>query len=197
VIHHYYHLYADGAFEQPLAEHIEAISKITEPIEVKVGLVGSPINLDRAANALPDAWKVCALANKGWEQVTLKALHRDAPELNGAVLYAHTKGAANPSKVNDAWRRCMTRNVIERWKANLQMNADVIGCHWLTPQQHPESVQIPYFGGNFWWASSAYIRTLNEPSMESRYHAEAWLGTGDPRALDLAPGWPGLHCTSH
>lgn len=200
MIHHYYHLYADGDWQVPLKEHIEAIEKITDPIQVRVGIVGSPENMDAAASALPrEGWDLCAIANQGWEQVTLNALFRELPEIDGPVLYAHTKGAANPSKVNDAWRRCMTHHNIIGWSRAVRYldYNDLVGCHWLTPQQYPEAVQIPFFGGNFWWATPEYLRTLPEPSMETRHHAEAWVGTGDPHIAELVQGWPGLHCTSH
>lgn len=40
------------------------------------------------------------------------------------------------------------------------------------------------------WADGAYLATLAEVGTASRYHAEGWIGTGNPRVCDLAPGWP-------
>ena len=73
---------------------------------------------------------------------------------------------------------------------------DAVGCHWLTaeqfsswaPQEFPDGT--PFFGGNFWIARCDYLRTLPEPSTRSRFDAERWIGLGDPRVLDLNPGWP-------
>lgn len=205
MIHHFYHIYADGAWRVPLQEHAEAISKITEPIKVQVGIVGE-VQANRISvmkQVLNLGWDVVTTDERGWEQITLDVIWATALEITGPVLYAHTKGAANCTPVNHAWRRCMTRNTIGMWEDILDAlgdpdrDLDLVGSHWLTPEAHPEMVQTPYFGGNFWWASHHYLRDLPPPSTESRYHAEAWVGQNEPNIWDLRPGWPGLDCRSH
>jgi hypothetical protein len=80
----------------------------------------------------------------------------------------------------------MERAVVGAWRDNLTMlnDADAVGCHWI---EGPG----PFFGGNFWWAHNAFLKTCKTPNMDSRYHAESWLGdNGLCTVYDLAPGWP-------
>lgn len=199
MIEHYYHLYADGDWRPALSEHQEALRGL--PLgRVVVGVVGAPEARREALSVLPDWWDIVE-ADEGWEQVTLDALFKDLPRIKGPVLYAHSKGAANASDVNTAWRRCMTRSVVWHWPRALRAlgrGHDTVGVHWLTPEEHPQAVQIPYYGGNFWWATADHLWRLPPPSHATRYHAEAWLGTVRPHnPLDLMPGWPGLGCAVH
>lgn len=137
--------------------------------------------------------KVAADASMGWEQVTLNALRVAARQFD-AVLYLHTKGVTAPSEWNTAWRRSMLSGVVGQWRrcvdAILSGGMDAVGCHWLTPEQWPELVTVPYFGGNFWWGYGPFLATCTPPLNTSRYEAEVWLGRNDPTVLDLAPGWP-------
>lgn len=204
MIHHFYHIYADGQWQVPLREHAEAISKITEPIKVEVGIVAkSQENRIEAMEAtLALDWDVIMTTDCGWEQETLEMIWANALEINGPVLYAHTKGAANNTPVNHAWRGCMTRNTIGRWEDALDRLSeyDLVGSHWLSPERYPQVAEAglgPFFGGNFWWANPVYLRDLGMPSGATRYHAETWVGQNDPKVWDLRPGWPGLGCRSH
>lgn len=203
MIHHFYHIYADGNWRAALEEHQRALSSLMEhnDVEVTVGIVGSQPNRQVVQNYLSrDWWK--AEFDDGWEQQTLDLIFAHGGiEADDLVLYAHSKGAANPSDVNTVWRRCMTQKLIIDWRtplAELAAGHDTVGVHWLTPEEHPDTVQVPYYGGNFWWASAAHIRRLSAPTYETRYHAEAWLGSVRPdRPKDLQPGWPGAGCKDH
>ena len=91
----------------------------------------------------------------------------------------------------------MTRCVVSDWQGYVALlsDFDAVGCHWLTRDGVPGFGQeflegTPFFGGNFWMARGYYLRTLPEPSTRSRFDAERWIGLGDPRVLDLNPGWP-------
>ena len=136
--------------------------------------------------------------DSGFEQVTIQALHQYARTHDGAILYAHTKGAANVSVFQDEWRRSMTYNLVAKWKnardALASGNFDAVGCHWLTAEEYPHisvDTSFPMFGGNFWMATCEYIRSLPPVGTGSRHEAESWIGLNSPRALDLLPGWPG------
>lgn len=205
MIHHFYHVYADGDWRVPLQEHAEAISKIAEPMKVSVGIVGEvqQNRFEVIETVVALDWDVVVTEESGWEQVTLDVLWANSLEIDGPVLYAHTKGSANSTPVNHAWRRCMTRNTIGMWEDVLEALADpsrdldLVGSHWLTPERYPERVQTPYFGGNFWWASQHYLRDLPPLKYTNRHEAEAWVGQNHPNAWDLRPGWPGLGCEGH
>lgn len=201
MIRHFYHLYADGLWLPPLLEHLVALRSLP-PMLTTVGVVGSPANRRKAIAWLDPSWQVEEF-DDGHEQRTLDMLFASLmlDEVDGPVLYAHTKGASDPSRLNVDWRRCMTQKLIAcptRALVLLGKGWDTVGCHWLTPEEYPRQVQIPFYGGNFWWASAAHLRRLPAPSHASRWHAESWLGTVRPSSpADLAPGWPGVPCRTH
>jgi hypothetical protein len=138
---------------------------------------------------------VAATAARGNEAVTINAVRRHALENEGSVLYAHTKGAGRPDELRVKWRRAMTLRVVSAWRENLELlegGAHAVGCHWLTPDRYrPWNLGGPCFGGNFWMARCDYLRSLPPCAEEPRFEAEGWIGIGNPRVVDLAPGFPG------
>lgn len=192
-ISHFYHIYADGQWHDPVAEHVQAIkdSSLDSKLdEFNVGLVGSKANREKVLKTLDQhglPYSVCAEADDGWEQVTLNPLHHHVKENpNEWVLYAHTKSAANTTSFNSEWRKSMTYFNIIRWKELVEphlgdVNVDTIGCHWCLNS---------FWGGTYWWARASYLARLEPPLMESRHQAENWVGSGKPRIIDLNPGWP-------
>jgi len=110
---------------------------------------------------------------------------------NYHVMYHHMKGLSYPpgSGLHDQmsnWRWCMQQHVIERWRecvAYLDSGYDACGVHYHTPDTYPGPGHVPFFAGNFWWATSRFLSTLPRISVEGhlaggRYEAEAWLGRG-------------------
>jgi beta-1,4-mannosyl-glycoprotein beta-1,4-N-acetylglucosaminyltransferase len=92
------------------------------------------------------------------------------------ILYLHTKGnsyVTENQQVTD-WTNMMLYFLVEKYKTcfdKLDLY-DVIGCNY---QLDPS----PHFAGNFWWAKSSHINTLellDETSEECNKHApEFWL----------------------
>jgi hypothetical protein len=195
---HFYHVWAAGAWVQPATEHFTALTDAGFEGRVTVGLVGPPEDRKVArdilgSQAVPvDAW---AEEDEGFEQVTLSAIHRDLHGIPGeiAIFYAHTKGAHHQNDAEDAWRRNMTKQLIfgmPKILGELLGEYDTVGCYWMTPQRNtvpPVSVTTPFYGGNFWWATASYLRTL-PPVGPGRYDAESWIGLSNPRAFDCLPG---------
>lgn len=196
----FYHVYADGEWNDAVGEHLAALEDSHFDGPFHVGLVGAPERVDAAMtefNVLrpPTTWWWEAV---GWEQVTLAKVHEYAQEHDGAVMYGHTKGAANGNPFQAMWRRWMTSHVIAGWRSHARCLDgglyDAIGCHWLTQEEFPHVVvdtDFPMFGGNFWIATCKYLRTLPPVGMNRRHEAESWIGLGAPRVVDLSPGWPG------
>ena len=133
---------------------------------------------------------------------TIKLLEDWLPHNPGwDVLYFHSKGATRPTEMNARWRTCMMRNLVNNWRQCVEAleYCDSVGCHWQIPPQTPIGQHI--WAGNFWWATSNYLRTLPSmmetqrlklsgiDSLESRYEAEVWIGNGPklPRVRDLHP----------
>src|SRR6478752_4262558 len=88
--HHFYHLYADGEWGRPFAEHLNALDRIGVPYRVTCGVVGTPENRAEAIRYIPDGWEVVEF-DDGFEHRTLNLIDERLTDL--PVLYAHTKGA--------------------------------------------------------------------------------------------------------
>lgn len=181
----FYHLYADGAWEEPVREHLRALEVSEFDGQRFVGLVGSPGNRARVLTAMP-GWKVVAEADTGFEQVTLQALHVWAGSAPPAapVLYAHAKGSAFSADDPTAqrWRHAMVHETVMPWQvaATHLADHDAVGARWLEAPNR-------FFFGNYWWATAGYLASLPAPSSGTRFDAERWLGEGSPVVKDLCP----------
>jgi hypothetical protein len=186
-LHHFYHCYADGNCETPIREHIGALlsSGLYNELETfQIGFVGSKQKRDEAKHCISTLgveFEVCAEADHGWEQVTQIPMWEYAHGKEGAMLYAHTKGASNGEDVNVRWRRSMTYWNVLRWKdcAYLLETYEAVGCHWIYPiiGAMPEhKIGNPMFAGTFWWAKCALIETFMRPPLTHRHEAEGWIG---------------------
>lgn len=92
------------------------------------------------------------------------------------------------SVVVDGWMGCTYA---------LSQGFDTAGAHWLTPQKYPFIGKVPYWGGNFFWATSDYLAALPEVDIHAdRFQAEVWIGRSPrrPRARDFKPHFPMSKC---
>jgi len=139
--------------------------------------------------------------------VALEEWLKSSPGFN--VLYFHSKGATHGLNDPDhalrmRWRHCMMRNLVQNWRTcvtDLESGYEAVGCHWMTGDKTPPGQSI--FAGNFWWASSDFLRTLpsimvrdriKESGIDakiSRYESEVWIGNGPrlPMVKDYHPAW--------
>ena len=113
------------------------------------------------------------------------------------VLYHHIKGVQHVNdRACEQWRKGMEHHCVYEWDQCvkwLESGYDAVGCHWLTPQKYSGLVVNPLFGGNFWWAKSDFLMKLPPvatDTWDNRYWAEGWVGQGNPKVMDLHPGWP-------
>lgn len=204
---HYYHVYADGEWKVPVAQHIKALKEsglYGVLSELKIGIVGKnsePIKEFLYSNNIK--YELIAETDEGWEQETQDKLYFDA--INSEpfkVLYAHTKGAANVSPVNTAWRGIMTKTVVCRWQEAVELlnDYDAVGALWLRDWNSrtsygPSIGERGFFAGTFWWANSQYIASLGYPRRGCRWDSESWVGetgrvvdtTGTTRFMKVLP----------
>ena len=187
---HFYHLYQAGNWVEAVTEHTKALvdSGLADELsEVRIGLVGTDalapatVFLD---HGIQPVFVACAPFQ--WEQLTINKIREHVIRSDDYVLYAHTKGSANESELNTAWRRSMTYYMVMCWREAVEHLSDVetVGCHWIEEGNH--------WGGNFWWARSQYLRTLPKPSDLSRFFAESWMSANPPSRVDMNPGWPAM-----
>ena len=195
----FFHIWAGGAWRQPLEEFKSALRESDFHGPVYYCATGEPDESEWLLHGvILSSW-----ARSGFEANTLNHLRHHAERHEGAVLYAHTKGAADTSEFRARWRRSMTNRVVRDWRSNLALlktgDYDVVGCHWLTQEVFGRDMFGPtlppegsgFYGGNFWMATCDYIRRLPPCPDEPRFEAERWIGLDCPRAVDLLPGWPG------
>jgi hypothetical protein len=179
------HVYAAGNWLIPLSEVLAPLADFEG--DFNFGIIGSALQHTAVLDVVPDGDAVCV--EQGSEEVTINFLRNHALEYDGAVLYAHTKGAAYPSTYSDRWRRAMIKHLIFPWRENLEKleGYDVLGPFWMTGWPNEWS---RFFGGNFWMATCSYLRTLPECVPENRYAAENWIGQNNPNVNSIFPGVP-------
>ncbi len=162
-----------------------------------VGINGGKESADYANLLIPaKATKVLHGLQSKSENLTIVEIEKWLPRINDwNVLYFHSKGATHKNQQQifhgDQWRNCMMRHCVLNWRkciADLDRGFESVGCHWLTGMGSDRSQN--YWGGNFWWAKSEFLKTLPSitqrarikesgiNSLESRYESEVWLGNG-------------------
>lgn len=124
-----------------------------------------------------------------FEAQTLRFLHKTCCESDVSinVLYIHTKGmysgCVGPTISN--WREILNYFCITQWLAcvNHLEHSDVVGLKDAITDDRVLS-------GNFWWATSDHIKTLNSPvdydgvrenEPKNRYPLEKWVTDNQPR----------------
>jgi hypothetical protein len=193
---HFFHAYADGNFSTPIREHFTAAREaglLGALDSVRVGLVGSAENRARVLALLDDLSvpvMVVATAETGWEQVTLRMLHKFAKQDDGKIFYAHTKGASSRDKVAHPWRVSMIHDTVTRWRECVEAldNLDTAGPFWLKSEREEHVDHKHFFAGNFWWARSDYVARLPALKNEHRFQAEGWIGLGVPSVRIMREG---------
>jgi len=195
-LYHFYHVFADGEWEEAADEHFTALKEHGLYENLKgfyLGVVGKDENreavkkktLDYGFNAY-----IRAEAPLAWEQLTLEALRRHCTVNDGNILYAHTKSAFNHVDINIGWRSSMCYYNVVKWREAIQHleDVDTVGCHW---------VNDAMWGGNYWWATARHIRTLKPLEYQDRWRAELWIGQREDipglekvKIYDMNPGWP-------
>lgn len=190
---HFYHLFVDGHYEQPLQEHMTALESsglLDELDDFFVGLVGSPENRAKAKTVVPGV--VVAESDTGWEQVTLSVLREYAVDNDWFIFYAHTKGAWSNDEMAKQWRVSMTHNTVDKWQecVDALTRVDACGPYWLSSHEPEHKEHGYFFAGNFWWARSDYIRRLPLLRYDNRFRAEGWIGLGQPSVHVTYPGYP-------
>lgn len=186
-IKHFYHIFADGHWVVPFTEHITALkeSGLMDVLDyVGVGIIGCDENREAVKSVLPPNFNIVVEACSGYEQVTMAEIDTSEPAW---ILYAHTKGASNPSNLRKIWRDSMSNGCIYGWRLCfdlLDKGYDAVGCYW---QHQPKY----HYSGTYWWATADYVSSLTPMLHNTRFDAEMWIGTGAKGGMfaDLCPGF--------
>lgn len=202
-LHHFYHVYADGQWLEPVSEHIGALksSGLYETLTtLSIGFVGSPGNIAQVHQYIQSqgiCYTIAAEQPIGWEQVTQIPMWEFSQDNDGLMLYAHSKGSSNPSDVNIRWRRSMIWHNVIQWRFAVEKLVDhkTYGCHWIQPliEGMPEHRQGNWmYAGTFYWVHCDLLRTWMRPPLTHRHEAEGWVGYGYAENP-----WPVWDCTPY
>lgn len=127
-----------------------------------------------------------------FEKPAMLEIEKYAQKNEGFVFYLHSKGVSNPdNKVKTKWRRLMMKALVEDWENCIPQltEYDAVGVNWR------EMPPISHFCGNFWYASTYYLRKLADFECyyeNPRYHfwdsindkrlgCEFWIGSSPVR----------------
>lgn len=131
-----------------------------------------------------------------FEYPALEFLREKSDEEDCLFYYFHTKGVSFFTKKRkdhcfakfkrrvDAWRMLMEYFLMDKWQVAVNVlldGYDTYGCNRCPPKPTPYRM----YAGNFWWATSKYIRTLPHLDcsalQDDRFYAELWLYEGHPK----------------
>lgn len=136
-----------------------------------------------------------------FEGQTLKEIQTYSKTNDGYVLYIHSKGMLHAINSHQTiptrdWRHYMNYWCIERWKDCIQKleddQVDAVSTNWTRDP-------YPHFAGNFWWATTDYIKTLPNVLDRSLYYDEkftekfeghrfcyeVWMATNSPKVRSI------------
>ena len=198
----FFHLACLGNWQEVFGEQMDQLSQ-NGFNQVRLSVLGTEKELLFALNTLDDQKiKATALFHdtdlNHFEKPALLAIENYASCHNGYVLYLHSKGVSNPGDESKGkWRRLMMRELVDKWEnCVLQLqHYDVIGVDWR------DMPPISHFCGNFWYASSKYLRKLADFNFyydnpryriwdricDKRLGCEFWISSSKetPRVLSL------------
>jgi hypothetical protein len=180
----FYHVYQIDNWQELFNEQFGAIEKsgLLDATEfVHLGINGSSVF---------NYPKVISQTNPNQhmeETETLKYLKNFSEKNPGyKILYLHTKGVGKHLDLMDDWRKMMNYFCIERWEECVDIldSYDAIGCNYF---EDTWLGHYPHFSGNFWWAKSDYINTLDHSFLKTsrRWDREFWIGTGNGKMHEI------------
>lgn len=200
-LHHFYHIYCDGDWAEPVTEHCDALVRFglyDQLDSLHVGFVGRPDNIaavKQTLDVLVPKYEICAESPAGWEQETLTPLWEFTKTHDGLVSYAHTKGAARHDIIQRPWRRSMEYYNFVTWQSPVEALTTgylVAGCHWFYGglDINPVYGTGGMFGGTYWWTHCYLLAKNQAPGNTSRFEAEHWIG----QITEHTPLTPDLIC---
>ena len=137
---------------------------------------------------LPKKYKVVYESRQSnmYERPILQYMQKHASTMHGKYWYIHTKGishvgTAKEQNVRD-WRKYMEYFIVQKW-ATCVKDLDLYDIAGVNHEKDP----FYHFSGNFWWANSSYIETIQtELNYEDYYETEYWLCSGKPSLIGIS-----------
>lgn len=148
------------------------------------------VNGDHELFNVPE--KAYVKRNTNWKEetetlISLRDFASENPDYK--ILYLHTKGVSKGTLTTNAWRLMMEYFVIDKWEECVDMlnghdcvgsNLNPVGDTLWSDGSISKPIEGSYsYTGNFWWARSKHIQTLNDNLLYSDYRVdrELWIGS--------------------
>lgn len=192
----YVHCYATEKGQLILFEQLYALKRSELWKEIDQLHVGI-IECDDFLMWLPDDPKITVHTTgvNSYERHTLDILHRHSLSASFDMFYIHSKGASRPNlEEARAWRVEAQRTIIDNYKSCLES----LACFDCVGPLGIYTTPFPFFAGNFWWATSSYVRTLCPPfewgqwytdrGSEERWAYETWITQDKPNFKFMTSG---------
>jgi hypothetical protein len=157
--------------QQIHALHISGLMK--ECVKLHIGVVGNiPLFY------IPDKAEVIYHIENNEETDTIKMIRDFCIDKDANIMYYHTKGISRQTIYTESWRLYMEYFMIHRWRECIEYlrDYDCCGTNWDIITYYGET---PHFSGDYWWAKSNYINTLDHSYLDSdiRVYREFWIGS--------------------
>ena len=176
----YYHIYAIDGVESIIDEQLSLIKKyINVPYTLNIGvsIALEDVSIEKILNTI---YKHTTIIRdiRGWgnEFVTIDLIENDKENFGDSdyILYIHTKGASKLNNTNysklEYWRHFMNYFNIEKcidvFKIFEKSDFNTYGVHYI-------STNSPHYSGNFWWAKSSYLKTIETTHINKKIRFDA------------------------
>lgn len=117
-----------------------------------------------------------------YERPTLLHMREQSEYESCKYWYMHTKGIRHFGKSNERniinWINLLLYWVVSKWKGavNVLDTHDTYGCLYIARGQFE-----PHYSGNFWWATSKYVKTLSRTIDKEYISPETYILTRKPK----------------
>lgn len=178
-LHHFYHIYADGAWEKTVKYHISTLITFglyNQLSSLNIGLIGTLDNRQKVKDYLFQKqinYDICVEKEIGFEQETLSSILDFSKTNNGYVYYAHSKNSVNTNwGLHEKYRISMEAWTNRKWIDCVEKLKDysAVGVFYTN---YPAIKG--YFLFNYWWTDLSFIRSFDEPDFSSRLKATEWM----------------------
>lgn len=101
--------------------------------------------------------------------------------LDEIVIYVHSKGICSSSPAVKMWRELLEQKFLTEWDDRIRDidGHDVLGVKDSTVKMQDGTWS--HLSGNFFWATTNYVATLQKPMSDNRYWYESWVLSENPK----------------
>lgn len=197
MVHIYYHIYAIDGVDTIIDEQLSLIEKHFDfPYILNVGIsianqnVSSKNIIERFYKYNKPNYRIRDIRVMGNEFTTLDLIEEDMHKFGDSdyILYIHTKGSSKMyenyySNLED-WRHLMNYFNIEKYKNAFKIFTETEFNTYGVNLHSPMNIDKLAYFGNFWWAKSNYLKSINfkksdkyirvDAEFEFIQHGENW-----------------------